>query len=76
MTAESKCPFHHTAATGGATTNHDWWPNRLKIELLHQHSGKSDPMGGDFDYPKEFKSLDLAALKKDLAALMLSLIHI
>ena len=64
----AKCPFHHTA--GGGTTNRDWWPNRLKVELLHQHSAKSDPMGGDFDYAEEFKSLDLAALKKDLAALM------
>ena len=65
----AKCPFHHTA--GGGTTNRDWWPNRLKVELLHQHSAKSDPMGGDFDYAKEFKSLDLAALKQDLAALSL-----
>ncbi len=52
------------------TTNHDWWPNQLKVELLHQHSSKSNPMGGDFNYAKEFKSLDLAAVKKDLAALM------
>jgi catalase-peroxidase len=64
----AKCPFHHTA--GGGTTNRDWWPNRLKVELLHQHSSKSDPMGGNFNYAKEFKSLDLAAVKKDLAALM------
>jgi catalase-peroxidase len=68
MSTESKCPFH--PATGGSTTNHDWWPNRLKVELLHQHSTKSDPMGNDFDYAKEFKTLDLAAVKKDLAALM------
>ncbi|MDP9003658.1 MAG: catalase/peroxidase HPI, partial [Verrucomicrobiota bacterium] len=68
--SEPKCPFNHTAATGSATTNHDWWPNRLKVELLHQHSAKSDPMGGDFNYAEEFKSLDLAAVKKDLAALM------
>ncbi len=64
----AKCPFHHTA--GGGTTNRDWWPNRLKVELLHQHSVKSDPMNGDFNYAQEFKSLDLAAVKKDLAALM------
>jgi catalase-peroxidase len=69
MSTESKCPFHHAAAGGGAT-NQDWWPNQLKIELLHQHSSKSNPMGQDFDYAKEFKSLDYAALKKDLAALM------
>ena len=53
-----------------APSNRDWWPNQLKLELLHQHSSKSDPMGEDFDYAKEFKSLDLAAVKKDLAALM------
>ena len=68
MSTETKCPFNHTA--GGGTTNRDWWPNRLKVELLHQHSTKSDPMGADFDYAAEFKSLDLAAVKKDLAAVM------
>ena len=69
MSTEAKCPFNHGAATGG-TTNQDWWPNQLKLDLLHQHSSKSNPMGEDFDYAKEFKSLDLAAVKKDLAALM------
>ncbi len=68
MSTEAKCPFNHAAGSG--TSNRDWWPNQLKVELLHQHSSKSDPMGGDFDYAKEFKSLDLAAVKKDLAALM------
>ena len=68
MSAELKCPVHH--ATGGGTSNREWWPNQLKLDLLHQHSSKSDPMGEDFDYAKEFKSLDFAALKKDLAALM------
>ncbi|QTN32123.1 catalase/peroxidase HPI [Akkermansiaceae bacterium] len=69
--SEPKCPFGHTSATtGGATSNLDWWPNRLKVELLTQHSEKSDPMGGSFDYAEEFKSLDLAAVKKDLADLM------
>ncbi len=68
MSTEAKCPFNHGASL--PTTNQDWWPNQLKVELLHQHSTKSDPMSGDFDYAKEFKSLDLAALKKDLAALM------
>ena len=68
MSTEAKCPFNHGASL--PTTNRDWWPNQLKVELLHQHSSKSDPMGEDFDYAKEFKSLDLAALKKDLAALM------
>ncbi|MEO7597685.1 MAG: peroxidase family protein, partial [Opitutus sp.] len=66
--SEAKCPFNHAA--GGGTTDHDWWPNRLKVELLHQHSSKSDPMGEAFNYAEEFKSLDLAALKHDLAALM------
>src|ERR1700677_4099062 len=68
MPTEAKCPFHHVA--GGGTSNRDWWPNHLKLELLHQHSSKSNPMGEDFDYAREFKSLDLAAVKKDLAALM------
>jgi catalase-peroxidase len=67
----AKCPFNHGAAVNGAaTTNQDWWPNRLKIELLHQHSSKSDPLGADFDYAKEFQSLDYWALKKDIEALM------
>ena len=68
MTTEAKCPFHH--ATTAGTTNRDWWPNQLKLELLHQHSAKSNPMSEDFDYKKEFESLDFAALKKDLAGLM------
>jgi catalase-peroxidase len=68
MSTEPKCPFPRTA--GGGTSNRDWWPNQLRIELLHQHSSKSNPMGADFNYAKEFKSLDLAAMKKDLAALM------
>jgi len=68
MSNESKCPFHHGASSG--TSNQDWWPNQLKLDLLHQHSSKSDPMGDGFDYAKEFGSLDLAAVKKDLAALM------
>jgi len=68
MSTETKCPFHNAA--GGGTSNQDWWPSQLRVELLHQHSAKSDPMGEDFNYAKEFKSLDLAAVKKDLAALM------
>jgi catalase-peroxidase len=68
MTTEAKCPFNHSI--GGGASNRDWWPNQLRLDLLHQHSSKSDPMGEDFDYAKEFKSLDFAALKKDLAALM------
>ncbi len=68
MTTEAKCPFNHSI--GGGASNRDWWPNQLRLDLLHQHSSKADPMGEDFDYAKEFKSLDFAALKKDLAALM------
>lgn len=63
-----KCPF--TQTTGAGTTNQDWWPKQLRVDLLHQHSSKSDPLGASFDYAEAFKSLDLAAVKKDLAALM------
>ncbi len=55
---------------GGGTTNRDWWPNQLKLDILHQHSSKSNPMGEDFNYVKEFKSLDFKAVKKDLRELM------
>ncbi len=68
MHAEAKCPFHSAPHAG--VTRHDWWPNQLNLGMLHQHSEKSDPMGRDFDYAREFESLDLAAVKKDLAALM------
>ena len=70
MSTEPKCPFNHGAASSSGTSNRDWWPNQLKLELLHQHSHKSNPMGESFNYAKEFKSLDLAAVKKDLATLM------
>ena len=63
-----KCPVNHIAGVG--RTNRDWWPNQLRLELLHQHSSKSDPMGKGFDYAKEFKSLDYRALKRDLVKLM------
>ncbi len=65
----ARCPFHHSVA-GAGTSNRDWWPNQLNLRMLHQRSGKSDPMGCSFDYAKEFRSLDLAAVKKDLAAVM------
>lgn len=68
MTQESRCPLNHIAGLG--RTNRDWWPNQLRVDLLHQHSEKSNPMGKDFDYAKEFKSLDYEALKKDLVKLM------
>ena len=67
--SESKCPFSNAAA-GGGVTNRDWWPNRLRLEILHQHSSMSNPMDEDFDYREEFQKLDLAALKKDLTDLM------
>jgi len=67
-TSAGQCPFNHIAGVG--RTNRDWWPNQLRLEVLHQHSSKSDPMGGGFDYAKEFKSLDYRALKKDLVKLM------
>jgi catalase-peroxidase len=63
----AKCPFNHGAS---APTNRDWWPNQVNLKILHQHSNLSDPMGEDFDYAKEFKSLDLNAVIKDLHALM------
>ena len=66
-TTESKCPFNHRASS---PTNRDWWPHQVSLRVLHQHSDLSDPMGKDFDYAKEFKSLDLNAVIKDLRALM------
>jgi len=68
MTTDAKCPLKHTA--GGGTSNRDWWPTQLNLKILRQHSPLSDPMGKGFNYAKEFKSLDLAAVKKDLLALM------
>ncbi|MGF6899456.1 catalase/peroxidase HPI [Paraburkholderia sp. GAS348] len=68
MSNEAKCPFNHAA--GGGTTNRDWWPKQLRLDLLSQHSNKSNPLDNGFNYAEAFKSLDLAAVKKDLAALM------
>ncbi|KUZ73835.1 hydroperoxidase [Burkholderia ubonensis] len=68
MSTESKCPFHHTAA--GGTSNKDWWPEQLNLNILHRHASVSDPMDADFDYAEAFKKLDFAALKQDLRALM------
>ena len=65
---KDKCPFGHMA--GGGASNRDWWPNQLRIDLLHQHSSKSDPMGSGFNYAKEFKGLDYQALKQDLRKVM------
>ena len=68
MSEESKCPIHHKAGSG--TSNRDWWPNQLNLDILRQHCAKSNPMGQDFNYAEAFKSLDLKALKKDLTELM------
>ncbi len=74
MSTEPKCPFSgaavSSAVSGGTHTNADWWPNQLRLNILHQHSDKSDPMGEDFNYAEEFKRLDLSAVIKDLHALM------
>jgi catalase-peroxidase len=68
MANEMQCPVTH--ATRSGTSNRDWWPNQINLKVLHQHSCKSNPMGKDFDYAKEFKSLDLKAVKADLRAVM------
>jgi catalase-peroxidase len=65
---EPKCPFQH--APGSGTSNKDWWPTHLPVDLLNQHSARSNPMGAEFNYARQFESLDLAAVKRDLAALM------
>jgi len=73
MSTEAKCPFSgdaRTSTVAGSQSNADWWPNQLKLNILHQQSSLSDPMGDEFNYAKEFKSLDLNAVKKDLLALM------
>ncbi len=69
----AKCPVMHSGSRPSVMTgqtNRDWWPKQLRVDLLAQHSSKSNPMGEEFDYAKEFNSLDLSAVKKDLAALM------
>jgi len=68
MTSDAKCPFTHRP--GGGTSNRDWWPKQLRLEILHQRSALSDPMAKDFDYAAAFAGLDFAALKADLTALM------
>ena len=73
MNEESKCPVTGNVSNpiaGGGTSVRDWWPNQLNLRILHQHSRKGNPMGAGFNYAEEFKKLDLAALKKDLFALM------
>ncbi|MFC4992654.1 catalase/peroxidase HPI [Rubritalea tangerina] len=78
MSDISKCPFFQNQAerneaqesAGGGTSNRDWWPNQLRVDMLRQHDKKSDPMGEGFDYAEAFSKLDLAAVKEDLTALM------
>jgi catalase-peroxidase len=73
VNGEAKCPFTGAVTrqtAGGGTRNRDWWPNQINLNILRQHSSLSNPMGEQFDYAAEFKSLDLAAVKKDLADLM------
>ena len=73
MSTESKCPFPHAVsknAVAASPSNSDWWPNQLKLGILHQHAAQSNPMGEGFNYAEEFKSLDLNAVIKDLHALM------
>ena len=68
MSTEEKCPFHHSP--GGGRSNRHWCPKTLRVDLLHQHSATSDPMDPDFNYAEALKSLDLKAVKQDLAAVM------
>ena len=70
--AEEKCPFSGfaKAAAGGGTKNVDWWPNQLKLNILRQHSSKSNPMDKNFNYATEFSSINLEELKKDIAKVM------
>ena len=70
MTDSGKCPVAHGALTTVAQTNTHWWPNALNLDILHQHDSKTNPLGADFDYATELKKLDVAALKKDMNALM------
>lgn len=68
--SSGKCPVMHGGNTVASNTNTDWWPNALNLDILHQHDSKTNPLGEDFDYAQAFKTLDLAAVKNDLKALM------
>jgi catalase-peroxidase len=70
MQETGKCPVAHGAMTTNASSNTNWWPNALNLDILHQHDTKTNPLGVDFDYHQELKKLDIPALKKDLHALM------
>src|SRR3984957_1216547 len=73
MTSETKCPVMngtHQQTAPRARSNRDWWPNQLNVEILHQNSPLSNPMGKEFNYAEEFKTLDLSAVKHDIEAVM------
>src|SRR4029078_3222544 len=70
MTSETKSPVTNGTKTARARSNRDWWPNQLNLEILHQDSPLSNPMGAAFNYAAEFKKLDLDAVKKDIIAVM------
>ena len=68
----SKCPIAHGAQSQSESNNTDWWPNNLNLDILHQHDSKTDPLGSDYDYHAELKTLDFKALREDLLNLMTS----
>ncbi|MCG6359011.1 catalase-peroxidase, partial [Vibrio fluvialis] len=68
--SSGKCPVMHGGMTSTGTSNMDWWPKALNLDILHQHDTKTNPYGVDFNYREELKKLDVDALKKDLKALM------
>ena len=68
--SENKCPVMHGGATESGVSVMEWWPKALNFDILHQHDTKTNPLGADFNYQEEVKNLDVAALKKDLIALM------
>ena len=72
MSSEAKCPYPGVASNVVGTAKNDWWPTQFKVDALLHHSPKSDPMGADFDYAKEFNSLDLAELKREINELMVT----
>ena len=69
-TPSGKCPVMHGGNTSTGTSNMDWWPKALNLDILHQHDSKTNPLGENFNYAEEFKKLDLEAVKNDLKALM------
>ena len=70
MSTQGKCPVTHGGNTASGSTNMEWWPEALNLDILHQHDSKTDPLGGDFDYREAVSSLDVDSLKQDLRDLM------